>query len=599
MNTQKSLFVVIQNRITILQFFALSVLILSCTNEEFMDSGIADENLQKQNAIIENPGFESGKSGWGDEDDFAISGDERSGSKAGKITSSSGKIEQTVTLSKNTNYVLTAWVDGNGKLSAGGKVEDFDVDEYTEVSLSFNSGSSSSVTIIGTRDSGDVRFDDFSLTSTGSTGSSDENLALGKVTEQYDAIHNGTSSRAVDGNTSGDWKDASITHTSRVYRPWWQVRLGNEYAIGDIIIWNRTNCCSGRLSNFDVFLYDDDGELVLKQYIEDTPSPSIKINVGGAVASRVRVKLRGTDYLSLAEVQVFGYGGSDSGDNGDDDDDDDDDDNDDDDNDDDDDDNDDGDTISPSGDAPASILSYLKNWKITFPLDSDGKDSANDSQSGNDCDDRNNDAYEIRNITGDIPYPFSEYFFVHGKEVFFKAHCAGATTSGSSYPRSELRQTPGGGDNYWSMDDYQYLDVRVRAVHLPDEKPEVSMVQIHGPDDEPLRVEYRADSQGLHVVQNEDDTVEYVLPYSLGQQLHVTVTVDNGDITCRIENEDTGDVWSDTWEAEDSKGYFKVGCYTQSTIFLEDCKSGEGFSDESLNAYGLVGVSSMVLKETY
>ncbi|WP_025744159.1 polysaccharide lyase family 7 protein, partial [Aquimarina pacifica] len=139
------------------------------------------------------------------------------------------------------------------------------------------------------------------------------------------------------------------------------------------------------------------------------------------------------------------------------------------------------------------------------------------------------------------------------------------------------------------------LDVRVRAVHLPVEKPEVSMVQIHGPDDEPLRVEYRADDQGLHVVQNEDSTAEYVLPYSLGQQLRVTVIVNNGNITCEIINEDTGDSWDDTWEAEDSTGYFKVGCYTQSTMFLEDCKSGEGYSNESPSAYGLVAVKDLSL----
>ena len=49
------------------------------------------------------------------------------------------------------------------------------------------------------------------------------------------------------------------------------------------------------------------------------------------------------------------------------------------------------------------------------------------------------------------------------------------------------------------MDDYQYLEVRVRATNLPEIKPEVSMVQIHGPEDEPLRVEYREGSQGLHL----------------------------------------------------------------------------------------------------
>ncbi|WP_025743152.1 polysaccharide lyase family 7 protein [Aquimarina pacifica] len=249
---------------------------------------------------------------------------------------------------------------------------------------------------------------------------------------------------------------------------------------------------------------------------------------------------------------------------------------------------------------PSDILDTLSEWKITFPLDASGKDSATDSETGTDCDDRNNNAYEIKDITGEIPSPYSDYFYVNGDEVIFKAHCGGATTSGSSYPRSELRQTPGGGSNYWSMQDYQYLDVRVRAVNLPINKPEVSMVQIHGPEDEPLRVEFRSDGQGLHVTQNEDTTKEYVLPYVLGEQLRVTVTVDNGDITCRIENESRPDedVWEETWEAEDATGYFKVGCYTQSNMFLSSCK-GSSYSDELPESFGAVAVKDLSLTTNY
>ena len=216
-----------------------------------------------------------------------------------------------------------------------------------------------------------------------------------------------------------------------------------------------------------------------------------------------------------------------------------------------------------------------------------------------DCDDRNKDAHEQRDLTGTISSPYSDYFYVSGDEVVFKAHVGGATTSGSSYPRSEFRQLVGGDDNYWSMDDYQYLEVRVRATNLPKTKPEVSMVQIHGPDDEPLRVEYREDSQGLHVVQNEDTTETYVLDYELGQQLFVTVTVNDGDITLYILNEDTGKDYEDTWEAEDSTGYFKVGCYTQSNNNLETCKPGEGYDNQDADEYGEVRIKDLKLTETY
>lgn len=138
-------------------------------------------------------------------------------------------------------------------------------------------------------------------------GASD-NLAYGKVAEQS-SIHGdlpGEASRAVDGDTSGRWSLGSITRTKTEYRPWWQVRLGKEYEIGDIKIWNRTDdCCAYKLDNFDVFVYDDDGDLKFKTTVNEMPSPYIIVNAGGVKGSRVRVKLKDENQLSLAEVEVF------------------------------------------------------------------------------------------------------------------------------------------------------------------------------------------------------------------------------------------------------------------------------------------------------
>ena len=137
------------------------------------------------------------------------------------------------------------------------------------------------------------------------------NLALGKTAEQSSVTNGGNPSRAVDGNTSGVWGQGSVTHTSSSFQPWWQVRLGDDYEIGQIVIWNRTNCsCVNRLSNFDVFVYNDAGSQVYKTTIAATPNPSVTINTGGVTGSRVRVKLKGTNPLSLAEVQVFGEEGT-------------------------------------------------------------------------------------------------------------------------------------------------------------------------------------------------------------------------------------------------------------------------------------------------
>lgn len=86
--------------------------------------------------------------------------------------------------------------------------------------------------------------------------SGSNNLAQGKPAMQYNTGWGGTADRAVDGNTDGNWVNNSVTHTYNDYQNWWQVDLGSVQAIDTIQIWNRTDCCSERLSNFYVFVSD-------------------------------------------------------------------------------------------------------------------------------------------------------------------------------------------------------------------------------------------------------------------------------------------------------------------------------------------------------
>jgi hypothetical protein len=52
----------------------------------------------------------------------------------------------------------------------------------------------------------------------------------------------------VDGNTDGYFLNKSTTHTHYEQGAWWQVDLGGEKNIKQIIIHNRTDCCVDRLS---------------------------------------------------------------------------------------------------------------------------------------------------------------------------------------------------------------------------------------------------------------------------------------------------------------------------------------------------------------
>jgi YD repeat-containing protein len=129
------------------------------------------------------------------------------------------------------------------------------------------------------------------------------NLALNKPTTQSGTLYGGDASRAVDGNTDGNWAAGSVTHSAFTTRPLWQVDLQSVQYIGRVDIWNRTDCCPERLSNFDL-LVSDDGASWSTYYIPTIVSPSVSIPVN-RTGRYVRVQLRGTTVLSLAEVQVW------------------------------------------------------------------------------------------------------------------------------------------------------------------------------------------------------------------------------------------------------------------------------------------------------
>lgn len=142
------------------------------------------------------------------------------------------------------------------------------------------------------------------------------NLAAGRPTRQSSLAHGGEPSRGVDGNTSGVWAEGSVTHTAGEFQPWWEVELGAAELIDEIVVWNRTDCCTGRLSDFRVLVSEQPfGSRSLAQLEADPAvwSTSIAALVGpsetvtvGRVGRHVRIQLVGTDPLSLAEVQVIG-----------------------------------------------------------------------------------------------------------------------------------------------------------------------------------------------------------------------------------------------------------------------------------------------------
>ncbi|MFI6896868.1 discoidin domain-containing protein [Streptomyces sp. NPDC050256] len=140
-------------------------------------------------------------------------------------------------------------------------------------------------------------------------------LALDAPTEQSST--QGPAERAVDGNTDGIWGHSSVTSTLQESQPWWQTDLGRVTDIGEVVLWNRVDCCGERLTDFYVMISERPfdavplhdalaREDVWRHRNEGTAGRVTTIHAG--VPGRyVRVQLAdpAPSYLLLAEVQVY------------------------------------------------------------------------------------------------------------------------------------------------------------------------------------------------------------------------------------------------------------------------------------------------------
>ena len=131
------------------------------------------------------------------------------------------------------------------------------------------------------------------------------NLALLGTATQSSILHSGEASRANDGNTDGVFGNGSVTHTAGESQPWWIVDLGANYHIGEISVYNRAGESTlARLSNFTVYVLNEDSAVVDSTIYTTAPDPSVTTDAGGVEGRFVKVQLNGSGVLSLAEVTV-------------------------------------------------------------------------------------------------------------------------------------------------------------------------------------------------------------------------------------------------------------------------------------------------------
>ena len=85
----------------------------------------------------------------------------------------------------------------------------------------------------------------------------DTNMAQGKPATQSSTLPGyptAVAASAVDGNTSGNWSDGSVTATNLDTNAWWQVDLGSSATVNSVVVFNRTDCCASRLNDYWVFV---------------------------------------------------------------------------------------------------------------------------------------------------------------------------------------------------------------------------------------------------------------------------------------------------------------------------------------------------------
>lgn len=133
-----------------------------------------------------------------------------------------------------------------------------------------------------------------------------ENVSIGKPTSQSGTNYGGDSSRAVDGDINGEWANDSVTHTTGGSSNWWEVDLMETYDIKNIIVYNRSDCCSNRLQGFTVSIFNNGVETIVYTHPGGTPPYEnvVPIPGDGVNGDKVKVSITNGSSLSLAEVVV-------------------------------------------------------------------------------------------------------------------------------------------------------------------------------------------------------------------------------------------------------------------------------------------------------
>ena len=558
---------------------------LESVNTNNTETEASTEGLET--VVIANAGFESKLTSW-EETNTAISSDERSGSKAAKITKSSGKFEQSVNVQENTDYELTAYILGYGEIGATVDGTDFtetssnDSDDYQKVTVSFNSKSASSITIFGNYYKKTGRFDDFSLTSVGVSEPVDEPVVEPIDENECKTVALVIDSAFDDGSNDGHGPENAIDKSTSEDSRWSSKGVGKTITFdlgvqADVkelaIQWYKG---SERSSYFDIHTSEDndDWTSVLTSGMSSGADDSYEtIDVMDTEARYVRVTglghSNGSSWNSIVETKILGCAT--------------------------------GTTIEPeeetiepeeetietvdqeepvtvepgSAKYPSDLMRNYTQWKITYP-----------------------DGVEDKTLLEEK----NEYFHINneGNGIVFYApiRSNNGTTKNSHYIRSELRErtSDGKSDIYWTTNGTHVAYSKQAITHLPTVKNHLVATQIHGNKDDGIDDAMVLRLEGEHLflsfnggklrtdVTVKDDYVlgtvhelifeviddKHYVYYSEDGKLNAAYTANNADkYLVKDGSEDY------VMDLNYDQSYFKIGNYTQSNADKEGSETDE------------------------
>uniref|UniRef100_A0A1I8JGN9 FTP domain-containing protein n=1 Tax=Macrostomum lignano TaxID=282301 RepID=A0A1I8JGN9_9PLAT len=111
---------------------------------------------------------------------------------------------------------------------------------------------------------------------------------------------NGVCKRAMDGNKSQSYWKHSCSHTKSP-SGFWQGSFTRPARIKEVVIYNRLDCCSNRLNNFDIIV---DGQVCARH--RSSTFFSVKRFKCDKVGQNVIIRTNLKKWLTLCEVEVFG-----------------------------------------------------------------------------------------------------------------------------------------------------------------------------------------------------------------------------------------------------------------------------------------------------